>query len=293
VKALGRESYGLLLAFVGVLIFSGTVPATRLAVGGLDAYFVTTARAAIAGILATALLLILRRPWPSRAQLRLMAIGALCMVVGFPGFAALGLRTVPAAHGGVVLGVMPLMTAAAAALILGERPSRRFWLFAVLGTIVVVAFALRDGGGRFDRGDLFLFAAALAGSIGYVYAGKLSRAMPGWEVISWMLLISLPLMVPAALWLMPETPAAVPTDAWMGLAYVALFSMFIGFFAWNAGMALAGVAQASQMQLLQTFVTLGLSALVNGEHIDPLTIVAAIAVVAIVALGQKARVAPH
>jgi drug/metabolite transporter (DMT)-like permease len=183
------------------------------------------------------------------------------------------------------------MTAAAAALIIGERPSRRFWLFAVLGAVVVVAFALRDGGGRFDIGDLYLFAAALVSAIGYVYSGKLSREMPGWEVISWVLVISLPLMLPAALWLMPAAPATVPPAAWMGLAYVALFSMFIGFFAWNAGMALAGIARASQVQLLQTFVTLGLSALVNGEHVDPLTIAAAVAVVVIVALGRKAQVA--
>jgi drug/metabolite transporter (DMT)-like permease len=291
VKALSRENYGLVLAFIGMLIFSGTVPATRLAVEGLDAYFVTAARAAIAGVLAMLVLIILRRSWPSRAQLLLMVVCVVCFVGGFSGFVALGLRTVPAAHGGVVLGVMPLMTAIAAALILGERLSLRFWLFAVLGAVVVAAYALRDGGGSFDIGDLYLAAGAMTGAIGHVYSGKLSREMPGWEVISWVLVIALPLMLPAAFWLMPAQPAAVPASAWAGLAYVSLFSMFIGFFAWNAGMALAGIARASQILLLQTFVTVGLSALVNGEHIGLLTIVTAIAVVAIVALGQRARAA--
>jgi drug/metabolite transporter (DMT)-like permease len=290
-KALGRENYGLLLAFIGMLIFSGTVPATRLAVEGLDAYFVTAARAAIAGVLAATVLLTLRRAWPSRAQLCLMAVCAVCFVGGFSGFVALGLRTVPAAHGGVVLGVMPLMTAVAAAVILGERPSARFWLFAVLGAVVVAVFALRDGGGAFDIGDLYLTAGAMMGAVGHVYSGKLSREMPGWEVISWVLVIALPLMLPVAFLLMPAEPTAVAISAWAGLAYAALFSMFIGFFAWNAGLALAGVARASQMQLFQTFVTVGLSAVVNGEHIDLLTIVTAIAVVVIVALGQRARVA--
>jgi drug/metabolite transporter (DMT)-like permease len=290
-KGLSRQNYGLLLAFLGMLMFSGTVPATRLAVEGLDPYFVTTARAAIAGLLAGLALLVLRRSLPGRRQFRLMVMSAFCVVIGFPGFLALGLQTVPAAHAGVVLGVMPLLTAAAAALLIGERPSRLFWLFAVLGAVVVVAFALRDGGGSFDIGDFFLFAAALSGAVGYVYSGKLSRDMPGWEVISWVLVISLPVILPAALWLMPAAPAAVPASAWAGLAYVALFSMFVGFFAWNAGMALAGVARASQMQLLQTFATLGLAALVNGEHVDGPTIAAAVAVVAIVALGQRAKVA--
>ena len=290
-NALSRENYGLVLAFVGMLIFSGTVPATRLAVEGLDAYFVTAARAAIAGVLAMLVLVILRRSWPSRAQLRLMVVCAVCFVGGFSGFVALGLRTVPAAHGGVVLGVMPLMTAVAAAVILGERLSLRFWLFAVLGAVVVAAYALRDGGGRFDIGDLYLAAGAMTGAIGHVYSGKLSREMPGWEVISWELVIALPLMLPAAFWLMPAEPAVVPVSAWAGLAYVSLFSMFIGFFAWNAAMALAGIARASQILLLQTFVTVGLSAPVNGEHIGLLTIVTAIVVVVIVALGQRARAA--
>lgn len=284
-----RYATGMSLALVGVVIFSGTVPATRLAVAGLDAYFVTAARAAVAGLIAALLLIGLRRNRPQNAQLCLMGVCAFCFVIGFSGFVALGLRTVPAAHGGVVLGIMPLTTAAAAVLILGERPPVRFWLFAILGTAIVAGFVLRDGGGAFGVGDLYLIAGALTGSIGHVYSGKLSRQLPGWEVISWVLVISLPVTVPATFWLMPANLSVVPASAWAGLGYVTLFSMFIGFFAWNAGLALAGVANASQTQLLQTFMTLGLAALINGEGIDLSTIAAAVAVVVVVALGQRAK----
>lgn len=279
----------MVLAFVGVVIFSGTVPATRIAVESLDAYFVTAARAAIAGLIAAVVLICLRRRPPQIAQLRAMAVCALCFIVGFSGLVALALRTVPAIHSGVVLGIMPLMTAAAAAIILGERRPTRFWLFAVLGAAVVVAFVLRGGGHTLGHGDIFLVLGALTGAIGHVYSGRLSREMPGWEVISWILVISLPVTVPVALWLMPENPAVVPASAWTSLGYLAVFSMYVGFFAWNAGLALAGVANASQTQLLQTFLTIGLAAFINGERVDPVTVAAAVAVVVMVALGQSAR----
>ena len=202
----GRDGLGLLLGLVGVTIFGGTVPATRIAVAGLDPFFITAGRAAVAGLMAATILLALRRARPSARQFRLMVLAGLLMVLGFPSLMALGLQTVPAAHAGVVLGIMPLTTAAAASLILGERPSLRFWFFAVLGTVVVVAFALRDGGGRFDIGDLYLLAAGILSSTGYVYSGALSREMPGWEVICWILVIALPFSLPVALWLAPGAP---------------------------------------------------------------------------------------
>lgn len=289
-RGLSRETLGMGLGFVGVAIFAGTVPATRLAVAGLDPWFVTAGRAAVAGLLAAIILLALRRPLPSWPQLRLMLVAVVVMVFGFAGLMALSLQTVPASHGGVVLGVMPLTTAAAAALLLGERPSLRFWVFALAGTGVVIGFALRDSGGHLVLGDIYMFAAAICSSVGYVYSGHLSKQMPGWEVICWIVVVALPLTIPLSFLFAPEHPMAVPTSAWIGFAYVALFSMFIGFFAWNAGLAMGGVARVSQVQLLQTFLTLGLSALVNRETIDPATIAAAIAIVVIVALGRTARI---
>lgn len=287
---LSRQTLGMGLGFIGIAIFGGTLPATRLAVEGLDPFFITAGRAAASGLLSAALLLMLRRRWPSMRQIRTMLICIVTIVFGFPGLMALAMLTVPAAHGGVVLGILPLTTAAAASVILGERPSLRFWLLAGLGTTVVVAFALRDSGGEIAIGDVYLFLAAISTSIGYVFSADLSHEMPGWEVISWILVLALPLTLPLAIWLWPTNPGAVPTAAWVAFAYVSVFSMFVGFFAWNAGLVMGGVARVSQVQLLQTFVTLGLSAIINGEHVGPSTIAVAALVVAIVAAGRNARI---
>ena len=288
---LSRQTLGMGLGFIGIAIFGGTLPATRLAVEGLDPFFITAGRAAASGLVSAALLLMLRRRWPSMRQIRTMLICIVTIVFGFPGLMALAMLTVPAAHGGVVLGILPLTTAAAASVILGERPSLRFWLLAGLGTTVVVAFALRDSGGEIAIGDVYLFLAAISTSIGYVFSADLSHEMPGWEVISWILVLALPLTLPLAIWLWPTNPGAVPTAAWVAFAYVSVFSMFVGFFAWNAGLVMGGVARVSQVQLLQTFVTLGLSAVINGEHVGPSTIAVAALVVAIVAAGRNARIA--
>ncbi len=285
-----RQTLGMGLGFIGIAIFGGTLPATRLAVEGLDPFFITVGRASASGLLSAALLLILRRHWPSMRQVRTMLICIVTLVLGFPGLMALAMLTVPASHGGVVLGILPLTTAAAASLILGERPSLRFWLLAGLGTTVVVVFALRDNGGEIAIGDVYLFLAAISTSIGYVFSADLSREMPGWEVISWILVLALPLTLPLAIWLWPANPGAVPAAAWVAFAYVSVFSMFVGFFAWNAGLVMGGVARVSQVQLLQTFVTLGLSAVINGEHVGPSTIAVAALVVAIVAAGRNARI---
>jgi len=286
-----RQTLGMGLGFIGIAIFGGTLPATRLAVEGLDPFFITVGRAAASGLLSAALLLILRRRWPSARQIRTMLICIVTLVLGFPGLMALAMLTVPASHGGVVLGILPLTTAAAASVILGERPSLRFWLLAGLGTTVVVVFALHDSGGEIAIGDVYLFLAAISTSIGYVFSADLSHEMPGWEVISWILVLALPLTLPLVIWLWPANPAAVPSAAWVAFAYVSVFSMFVGFFAWNAGLVMGGVARVSQVQLLQTFVTLGLSAVINGEHVGPSTIAVAALVVAIVAAGRNARIA--
>ena len=288
---MSRQTLGIGLGFIGIAIFGGTLPATRLAVEGLDPFFITAGRAAASGLLSATLLLILRRRWPSARQIRTMLICIVTIVFGFPGLMALAMLTVPASHGGIVLGILPLTTAAAATAVLGERPSLRFWLLAGLGTTVVVVFALRENGGEIAVGDVYLFLAAISTSIGYVFSADLSHEMPGWEVISWILVLALPLTLPLAIWLWPANPGAVPAAAWVVFAYVSVFSMFVGFFAWNAGLVMGGVARVSQVQLLQTFVTLGLSAVINGEHVGPSTIAVAALVVAIVAAGRKARIA--
>jgi drug/metabolite transporter (DMT)-like permease len=243
-----RETLGYLLGLVGVVIFGATLPATRLAVVSFDPWFITFARASGAALLAALALAVLRRPFPRRHGI-LLALAALTLVVGFPGFSSLAMVSVPAAHGGVILGVLPLATAAAAVLVNGERPSPAFWLLALIGTGLVTAFALRDGpggpAGGLAAGDIWLAAAAVSAPIGYAISGRLARQMPAWEVISWALLISLPLAAPLTFLLWQPDYLAAPGEHWSALGYLAAFSMFLGFFAWNAGLALGGVACVS------------------------------------------------
>jgi len=285
-----RQSLGLLLGFIGVAIFGGTLPATRLALTGFDPYFITASRSAIAGVCALVLLLILRRPLPPKHAWVSLVIGTFGVVVGFPLFMAIAMQTLPAAHGGVVLGVLPIATAIVAVLITAERPGVAYWLAAMVGAVLVVTFALRHGGGGIASGDLFLLLAVAGAAIGYGYSGRLTAHMPGWEIISWSMVIALPLTLPATWWLMPNNLSAVPLEPWLGLFYAALFSQWIGFFAWNAGISICGISKISQLQLLQPFVTIGLAALVNHEAIDLDTILFAAAVVATVALSARTRV---
>jgi drug/metabolite transporter (DMT)-like permease len=288
---MSRETLGLLLGFVGVCIFAGTLPFTHIAVGHLSPPFVTAGRAALAGLLALATLLVLRKSWPSLRQAGTLALVALCLVAGFPGFTALAMQRVPASHGGVVLGILPLATSAISTLIAGERPSPAFWLAALAGAALVIGFTLHEGGGSLGQGDVFLLGAALASALGYVLSGKLVRAgLPGWEVISWVLVVALPVTIPVALWTMPQEPATIPAWSWIGFAYVALMSQYLGFFAWNAGLAIGGIAHVSQVQLLQTFVTLLIASVLNRESIALSAWFVAGAVFVLVVAAGKAKV---
>ncbi|RZT41562.1 DMT family transporter [Cupriavidus agavae] len=290
-------SGGMLLGFVGVAIFSQTLPFTRMAVAELDPTFVALARAVIAAALAVALLaargaLVPARRPRGRQWLRL-AVTALGVVVGFPLFSSLAMREVPAGHGAIVIGLLPLATAVFAAWFGGERPSPAFWLSALAGSALVVGFALWQGAGGLQHADWFLFLAVVLGALGYAEGGKLSRELGGLETISWALVVSLPVLLPVVAWLAvaqaPEIGAASPR-AWLGMAYVSVFSMFIGFLFWYAGLAKGGVARVGQIQLLQPFLTLAGGALILAEPLDAATVAFAVAVIAVVALGRRAAV---
>lgn len=286
-----REKLGLGLGFAGMLLFAGTLPATRLAVAAFDPLFLTAARASIAGLCGLALLVALRRPMPTPAQWRDLALAGLCTIIGFPVFMALAMAHVPAAHGGVVLGIIPLATVAAAALFAHERPSLGFWLASAAGALIVFVFMARHSGAHtIEIGDVYLLGTVLSGACGYALSGRLSQQRPGWEIISWQVAMFLPLslIVTALLW--PPTFANVTTPAWAGLAYVSLISQFIAFFVFNAGMAMGGVARIGQIMLLQPFIIVALSVPVNGEPFDPSTVLYAAAVVAVVLVGQRMRV---
>jgi len=284
-----RERLGLLLGFVGMAIFGGTLPGTRLAVSAIDPVALTALRTAIAGLCSLALLLVLRRPLPTRALWPQLVIAMVCVSILFPLLMAMGMQRVDASHGGVVLGILPIATALVAVAITHERPRPLFWIASLAGAALVIAFALRQGGGALSTGDLLLFAAVAVSAIGYAFSGRLTAEMPGWEVISWVLVIALPISLPAAWLTMPADIAHIPLKPMLGLLYVALFSQWIGFFAWNAGMAMGGIARVSQVQLLQPFVTFALAAFFNDETITPQIILFAAAVVATVAISTRTR----
>jgi drug/metabolite transporter (DMT)-like permease len=287
-----RERLGLLLGFIGMVIFGGTLPATRIAVAEIDPIALTALRTAIAGVCSLALLLVLRRPLPPRALWRQLVIAMLCVAVLFPLLMSMGMQRVDASHGGVVLGVLPIATALVAVAITHERPRPLFWIASITGAALVIAFSLRQGGGAFSTGDLLLFAAVVVSAIGYAFSGRLTSHMPGWEVISWILVIGLPLSIPAAVLTMPHDVGQIALKPWLGLLYVALFSQWIGFFAWNAGLAMGGIARVSQVQLLQPFVTFALAAFFNDETITLQILLFAAAVVATVAISTRTRAKP-
>jgi len=284
-----REQFGLLLGFVGMAIFGGTLPATRLAVSAIDPFALTAVRAALAGICSLVLLIALRRKPPPRALWTQITIAMICVVILFPLFMALGMQTVDASHGGVVLGVLPIATALVAVAITHERPRPLFWIASLGGAALVIAFALRHGGGTLSIGDVFLFVSVAVAAIGYAFSARLTSGMPGWEVISWILVAALPVSIPAALLTMPADILHMSAKPLLGLLYVTLFSQWIGFFAWNAGLAMGGIARVSQVQLLQPFVTFALAAYFNGESITWQTVAFAAAVVATVAISTRSR----
>jgi len=284
-----RERLGLLLGFIGMVIFGGTLPATRLAVSQIDPIALTSLRTAIAGLCSLVLLVALRRPLPPRALWPQLALTMLCVAVLFPLLMSMGMQTVDASHGGVVLGILPIATALVAVAITHERPRPLFWIASLAGAALVIAFSLRQGGGAFSTGDLLLFAAVAVSAIGYAFSGRLTSQMPGWEVISWVLVIALPLSIPAAALTMPADISHISLKPWLGLLYVALFSQWIGFFAWNAGMAMGGIARVSQIQLLQPFVTFALAAFFNDETITLQILLFAAAVVVTVAISTRTR----
>jgi drug/metabolite transporter (DMT)-like permease len=283
---------GLALGVLGVVIFAMTLPMTRLAVGDAGApqlapAFVTAGRAGLAGLLSLAYLCWLRAASPARMHWRALAVCALGTVLGFPLFLALALRHVDAMHAAVVTGVLPLGTAVAAALALRQRASFGFWLCAVIGCGLVLAFAALRGQGSLSAADGLLLLAVASASIGYVAGAQVSARLPAEQVICWVLVFSLPFTVPAMILTWPVDASTVRASAWGGLAYVTLFSMWLGFFAWYRGLALGGVMRVSQVQLVQPFLALLFAVPVLGERLDATTVLFALAVVIVVLIGKR------
>jgi drug/metabolite transporter (DMT)-like permease len=282
-----RPTGALVDGLIAVAIFSGSLPATRLALTGFDPLFLTFARGALAALASAVLLMVVRPPVPARRDLPAFGLLSLCVVLGFPLLTALALMRVESAHAVVFIGLLPLATAGFGAVRAGERPSGRFWVFACLGSAIVAGFALR-GGLSLELADVLMLAAILAGGLGYAEGGRLSRRLGGWPVIAWANVAALPVTLPLAAWFAPPQIVGIPAAAWAGLGYVSLFSMLIGFVFWNRGLARGGIAAVGQLQLLQPFLGLALAALLLGERIEPAMVVAALAVVACVAAARRA-----
>jgi drug/metabolite transporter (DMT)-like permease len=258
---------GFINGFIGVVIFSGSLPATRVAVQSLDPLFLTVVRAAIAAVLAIAYLLATRAVRPTRRQLILLAIVSLGVVVGFPLLSALALRHVTSAHAMLFIGLLPLSTAGFAVLFGKERPRPAFWLFSISGSLLVAGYALSNGGTGSMAGDGAMLAAVVVCGLGYAEGARLSRELGGTAVISWALILALPAMAPLVFLTAPAS-FDFPVPAWMALCYVSVFSMFVGFLFWYRGLALGGVGRAGQLQVLQPFFGLILAALLLGEPVS-------------------------
>ncbi len=290
---------GLWLGLLGVAIFALTLPMTRLAVGTPDAplmsgVFIALGRAVVAGALSAVFLLATRAPLPSKSQWKPLALVAAGVVFGFPLCTSIAMRHVEAVHASVIVGVLPLATAAVGAWLHSQRPSLGFWICAATGTALVIVFAVIKSGASgltISPADALLLLAMACAAIGYGYGAKLSQTMRAEHVICWALVLSLPLTVPLAALQWPQT--AIKPVAWWAFAYVAVFSMWLGFFAWYRGLALGGTVRVSQVQLVQPFLSMLFAVPLLGETLDALTVGFGLAVIAVVFVGKKMPVNAH
>ncbi len=283
---------GWIYGFIGVAIFSGSLPATRIAVADFDPVFLTFIRATIAGVLAIFLLVVFPQKRPDFSNLVSLFIVAFGVVVGFPLLTALALQHITSAHSIVFIGLLPLSTAIFGVLRAGDRPPLVFWLFAAAGSTLVAGFALTQGLSVSWIGDILMLAAILVCGLGYAEGGKLSRELGGWQVISWALVLSLPIMAPLAIYFRPETFIPISQAAWIALGYLSLFSMLIGFVFWYQGLAQGGIAAVGQLQLLQPFMGFMLAATLLEEKISWPMVLVSITVVLCIAGAKKTRKPP-
>ncbi|AXY73349.1 DMT family transporter [Paraflavitalea soli] len=286
-KPIAGNAGGWINGFVGVLIFSGSLPATRVAIIDFSPVFLTVARASIAGLLALCLLLIYKEKRPNRQQVFQLAIVAMGVVVGYPLLSALALQYVTSAHSIIFVGMLPLTTALFAVLRGGERPHPAFWVFAILGSSFVIGYAVVQGLSVSPIGDILMLLAVIVCGLGYAEGAKLSKTLGGWQVISWALVIALPFMVPLGFMVRPSSFTGISTAAWVGLGYVSLFSMLIGFVFWYRGLAQGGIAAVGQLQLLQPFLGLALAATLLHETVSLGMLSVTIGVILCVAGSKK------
>jgi drug/metabolite transporter (DMT)-like permease len=282
---------GLWWGLLGVAAFSFTVIFTRVAVGGLSAMFVGSARAVIATALAAIALALTRQRLPTGVQWARLAVVAGGVVVGFPLLTSYALTTADASHGAVVIALLPAATAVTAAIRTKERPPLSFWVMAAVGAIAALVFAMLQAGGfgRLQWSDLMLFGAVAAAAIGYAEGGMLSRELGSWQTVSWALVLASPLMIALTVISMAAQPPTATPAQWAALAYLGVVSMYLGFFAWYRGLAIGPMAQVSQVQLVQPVLSIVWAALVLGEELTWPTILGGAAVIVCAGIAVRIR----
>ncbi|MBB2951784.1 DMT family transporter [Sphingobacterium sp. JUb56] len=281
------RSNGWINGIIGVLLFSGSLPATRIAVLDLNPIFLTVSRATIAGLLALGALIIFKERKPTQKQIIPLFIVAVGVVIGFPLLSALALQYLTSADSLVFLGLLPLATASFGVLRGGERPKPLFWLFSIIGSLFIIGYAIAQGITTSPLGNSLMLVAVILCGLGYAEGAKLSKTLGGWQVISWALVLSLPFMIPLVFFYRPLSFANVDIKAWFGLAYVSIFSMFIAFIFWYKGLAQGGIASIGQLQLLQPFLGLAVASIFLNEKVSLNMIGITMAVILCVAGSKK------
>lgn len=284
---MNNDTKGMLLGVIGVSAFGLTLPATRIVIPYLDPIFIGLGRAVLAAFFAAIFLFWFRQPIPNRSQIYQLLVVALGVVVGFPVFSSWAMQYVPASHGGVVLGILPLVTALVGVLIGNERPSISFWVVGILGGCLVILYSLLQGSGGVQIADIALLGAILSAAIGYAVGAKLSKDIGGWQVICWALVLAFPFIIVPTINYAPKSLSNISVMGYASFLYLALVSQLFAFFVWYKGLALGGIARVSQTQLLQPFITLFASALFLGEVIDIETLIFVFLVVSSVWLGKR------
>jgi len=282
-----KETKGMLIGFVGILIFSLTLPVTKIAILSFNPYFIAFGRASLAGAVALAYLAIKHEPMLVKADFGKFVVIALGVVFGFPILTTVAMTQGSSSHGAVILGMMPLATTVIGVIRFGERPSLGFWLVSLLGAALVVIYALLKSSGSFTLVDGLLVLGGICACVGYVEGGELSRKMNPRAVISWALVISLPINIVLSYFTFEPAYIEAGTLAWITFVYLSLFPMFLGFFFWYEGLAIGGIARVSQVQLIQPFCTLVAASVLLGDSLTWMNLVFAGLVVSTVILGKQ------
>lgn len=284
---MNKETKGMLIGFIGILIFSLTLPVTKLAILSFNPYFIAFGRATLAGAVALAYLVVKHEPMLAKADIGKFVVIALGVVFGFPILTTVAMTHGSSSHGAVILGMMPLATTVIGVIRFGERPSLGFWVVSVLGAALVVVYALLKSSGSFTLVDILLVLGGICACIGYVEGGELSRKMNPRAVISWALVISLPFNIVFSYLTFNSAYFDAGIGAWTIFIYLSLFPMFLGFFFWYEGLAIGGIARVSQVQLIQPFCTLLAASILLGDSLTWMNLVFAVLVVSTVILGKQ------